>query len=384
MASISRRSALRTLSALAALPFAGRTASAATTPLEKAFDKLVADGGYTAETPGLAVMARRGRSGKPFLRGVGLARLKDRTPVTPDTMFELASVTKTLTATAVLQLQEQHKLHIADDARKYLPELPDYSRKDPIRIRDLLQHTSGLASYFDIQNVPARNRDYWVNDDYVGEFARQKLPQLFSAGSRHEYNNSNYLLLAVLIARVSGKSYGAFLRESIFDPAGMRTAFVSEGPGSVPEVAGREDAIGYGEADGTWQEEWGVPPHRSETLLTCGDGSIWCSARDMAAWDAFIQSGRMLKPATFQEALTPARTRDGQVNDYGLGWCLDYDDSSRLAGYWHSGGWGGFGTYYYHDVASKRTIVLLGNGRPLDMDRFWTRLTELFNQHGDA
>lgn len=385
MASISRRSALRTLSAFAGLSAGGASVLAAT-PAEAAFDELIAKEGFTAEGPGLVVMARRSggpNHGKVFLRSVGLARLKDRTPVTPDTMFELASVSKIITATAVLQLHDQRKLAINDDIRKFIPELPEYSRTQPIRIRDLLQHTSGLASYFDFQDVPAKNKDYWVNEDYIGEFARQKIPQTFPAGARHEYNNSNYLVLAVLIARVSGKSYGKFLRDSIFEPAGMKTAFVSEGPGSIPAVPGREDAIGYVEADGAWQEQWAIPPHRRETLLTCGDGAIWCSARDMSAWDAFVHSGTMLKPATVKQALTPSKTRNGKTNGNGLGWALYYE-GARLAGYWHGGGWGGFGTYYYHDIASGRTIVLLGNGRPLDADKFWYSLTDLLDKHNEA
>ena len=384
MASISRRSALRTLSAFAGLHAAGADllADPAPTPLEKAFDELVAREGFTSDGPGLAVMSRQSggpRHGQVFVRGVGLARLKDRTPVTPDTMFELASVSKIMTATAVLQLHDQKKLAVTDDIRKHIPELPEYSRAQPIRIRDLLQHTSGLASYFDFQDVPAKNQEYWVNDDYIGEFARQKIPQSFPTGARYEYNNSNYLVLAVLIARVSGKSYGGFLRESIFGPAGMKTAFVSEGPGSIPKVAGREDAIGYVEADGGWREEWSVPPHRQEKLLTCGDGSIWCSARDMAAWDAFVHGGQMLKPATVKLALTPSKTRDGKTNGTGLGWALYYE-GAKPAGYWHNGGWGGFGTYYYHDIASGRSIAMLGNGRPLDMDKFWYALTTLLDQ----
>jgi len=385
MGSVSRRAALRTLSAFAGMAAGdGLTWAAAATPAERAFDELVAKEGFTADAPGLAVMARRGEGGKPFLRGVGLARLKDRSPVTPDTMFELASVSKTLTAMAVLRLHDARKLAITDDIRKYIPELPEYNRAQPIRVRDLLQHTSGLASYFDIPDVPTRNKGYAVNEDYIGEFARQKIPPNFPAGARHEYNNTNYLVLAVLIARVSGKSFGEHLRESIFDPAEMKTAFVSEGPGSIPKMAGREDAIGYVEADGAWQEQWGVPPHRQETLLTCGDGAIWCSARDMAAWDAFVQSGTMLKSATAKLALTPSKTRDGKTNVNGLGWALYYEGSPKLAGFWHNGGWGGFGTYYYHDIASRRTIVMLGNGRPLDMDKFWYALTELFDKHGDS
>lgn len=381
---LTRRESLHLLAAASGLSLGAvpRPAVAAT-PLEEAFDKLVRAEGFTDDAPGLAVMARRGDAA-PFFRCVGLARIKDRRPVTPQTMFELASVSKTMTASAILLLHDRKRLSVTDDVREHLPELPPAEKNAPIRIRDLLQHTSGLASYMDLADVPARNKDYWINDDYVGEFARQKVPALFAAGARHEYNNTNYLLLAVIVARATRKRFGEFLREAIFDPAGMKTAFVSEGPGSVPARAGRVDAIGYSKEEGVWEEQWALPPDRTETLLTCGDGAIWCSAEDMAAWDAFLHSGRLLKPGTVQMALTPAKTRDGKFHSYGLGWGLYFEGSRKATGYGHSGGWGGFGTYYWHDLLTKRTIVMLGNGRPLDMDKFWESLTELFNKHGDA
>lgn len=381
---LTRRESLRLLAAASGLSLgAVPQPAAAATPLEQAFDKLVRAEGFTDDAPGLAVMARRGDAA-PFYRCVGLARLKDRRPVTPQTMFELASVSKILTASAVLMLHDRQKLSVTDDVHKHLPELPPDDKSAPIRIRDLLQHTSGLASYMDLADVPARNKDYWVNEDYVGEFARQKVPPVFAPGARYEYNNTNYLLLAVIVARVTKRRFGEFLREAIFEPAGMKTAFVSEGPRSVPVQAGRVDAIGYTRDGGEWQEQWALPPDRTETLLTCGDGAVWCSAEDLAAWDAFAQSGRMLKPPTFKMSLTPAKTRDGKFNSYGLGRTLYFEGSRRATGYGHSGGWGGFGTYYWHDMLTKRTIVMLGNGRPLDMDKFWDSLTALFNKHGDA
>jgi len=230
----------------------------------------------------------------------------------------------------------------------------------------------------DLVDVESKNDGYWVNDDYVAAFAKTKPAVTFAAGTRHEYNNTNYMLLAAIIARVTAKRYGQFLKEAIFEPAGMKTAFVSEGPGSVPPAADRIDAIGYVQNEGKWDEAWGVPPRRNETLLTCGDGAIWCSAEDMAAWDAFVHSGAMLQPATAKMALTPVKARDGKTGG-GLGWGLFYE-GNKLAGYGHNGGWGGFGTYYWHEIPNDRTIVMLGNGRPLDLDKFWYSLTGMLDK----
>lgn len=373
---LSRRQALATMAGACGLVLGSSPLKAG--PRHAAFRRLAEAEGFTDDGPGLAVMARQGQE-PPFYGSIGLARLYDKQPVTPRTMFELASVSKIITASAVMILHDQKKLAVGDDIRKHLPEFPVYDKTFAIRIRDLLQHTSGLPSYMNFGDVPSKNEGYWVNDDYVAYFAKQKPALSFPPGAKYEYNNTNFLLLAAIIARVAGKSYGAYLKEAIFDPAGMKTAFVSEGPGSVPAAGERVDALGYTQNDGKWEEAWGTPPRRKETLLTCGDGAIWCSAEDMAAWDAFVHSGKMVKPATAKMALTPAKTRDGKTLGNGLGWAL-YFEGGRFAGYWHNGSWGGFGTYYYHDIASNRTIVMLGNGRPLDMDKFWYALTAMLDK----
>jgi CubicO group peptidase (beta-lactamase class C family) len=373
--SAGRRRAIARIAAAVALPFGVSPSASYANSLDDTFDRLARAEGYDDAGPGLAVAIQE--RGKPvFSRCIGLATLHDRRPVTPKTMFELASVSKPITSTAVLILHEQKQLAVSDPVRKYLPELPDYAPDNPIRIRDLLHQVSGLGSYLDLRNVPCRNGDCWVNDDYVGEFTRQNVPLAFPTGAKFQYNNTNYLLLAVIISRVAKTTYGKFLREAIFDPAGMTTAFVSEGPDSVPHVPGRVDALGYGLVGGKWNANWGCPPARLEKILTAGDGAIWCSLEDMAAWDTAIQSGKLLKAETMQLALTPSKTRDGAVNDYGFGWGLDLGSRGVVTGYGHTGGWGGFRTSYHHDLATRRTIITLRNGRGLDSDRFTRGLNE--------
>jgi CubicO group peptidase (beta-lactamase class C family) len=372
--SAGRRQALTRIAAAAAWPFLASRSEASANRLDNVFDRLVEAQGYDNAGPGLAVLIQD--AGKPtFMRCVGLATIHDRRPVTPKTMFELASVSKPITATGILILHERNQLALSDPVRKYLPELPEYDAGNPIRILDLLHQTSGLASYLDFQNVPRRHADCWVNDDYVGEFARQNIPLAFPPGEKFQYNNTNYLLLAVIISRVAETMFGKFLREAIFGPAGMMTAFVNEGPGSVPHAPGRVDALGYSLVAGTWKADWGAPPARHEKILTAGDGSIWCSLEDMAAWDTALQSGKLLKPATMTTALAPSKSRDGIVNDYGCGWGLDLGPRGPT-GFGHTGGWGGFRTSYHHDLKTRRTIVILRNGRPLDTDGFTRALNE--------
>ena len=347
--------------------------------LTEAIDRLAASEGITDDGPGVAVLVFQ--PGKiNFRKGYGLADLKSEAPITTRTMFELASISKQFTATAILILHERGALSVDDDVRKYLPELPVY-RSGPIRIRDLLTHTSGLPDYMKFDDPPARHSTYWVNEDYVGEFARQKndFPLGFATGRKYEYSNSNYLLLGTIIARVSKKSYGTFLHDEIFAPAEMRHTFAYESPQAVPEPppAGCLRAIGYQEGKGQqWRAGWGAPPARNERYLSVGDGGIWSNLEDMAAWDAAQRSGTFLKPATRTFSLLPTKTRNGKQNDYGCGLELEFENG-KLIGYGHDGSWDGFRTIYWRDLKADRTAVLLGNRNDFDPYDILESLDEL-------
>lgn len=351
--------------------------------LTRAVDKLVADEDFEAEGPGIAIgVYEPGRVN--FRKGYGLADLNAETPITPRTMFELASVTKQFTATAILILYDRGRLSLDDDVRKYLPELPEY-RGGPIRIRHLLQHTSGLPEYFDFDYRKPAGRTYWINEDMVGEFARQRteFPAEFAAGRKYAYTNSNYLLLATIVARISKKSFGTFLRDEIFTPIGMQHTFAYESPQAPPQPppAGCNRAVGYKEGKkNKWRPGWGTPPARNETELTVGDGGIWTNLEDMAAWDAAQRSGVLLKPATIKLSHQPSHTQDGERNDYGLGWDLEFE-AGKLSGYGHDGSWEGFRTMYWRDLQSNRTIVLLSNREDFEPDEFWQSLNDAVEEH---
>lgn len=381
MSDYTRRQMLARLGVAAGLPVLGWAQSAySQSPLANAFDDLIRQLGFKSDGPGLAVFVHQPGK-KSFVRCAGRADLERQAEISRSTLFELASVSKTMTATAILMLQDRGKLAISDDVRKFIPELPEYNQQRPIQIQHLLHHTSGLASYLDFQNVPAKNKDFWINDDYVGEFARQKIPLDFPTGRKYAYNNSNYMLLAFVIERITKKTYGEFLKESLFVPAGMKTAFVNERPTSVPGNLVPACAVGYEKQAGKWSAAWGVPPTRKETLFTVGDGSIWCSLGDMAAWDAALRSQKLLKPKTAKDALRPSKTLDGKVNQYGLGWSLYPAESNGLNGYGHDGSWGGFHTSYYRYLPADRTSVILSNRGDFDVDKFWYALNDALEKH---
>jgi CubicO group peptidase (beta-lactamase class C family) len=288
----------------------------------------------------------------------------------------------------VLLLHDRGKLSTDDPVRKHVPELPEYYKEHPIRVADLLRQTSGLPEYFQFKGVRAKNGRYRVNADYLPEFARRVggAPAKFPAGEQHRYTNSNYMLLAVVVERASGRPLGAFLREEVFDRLGMDSTFVCDSPGAVrkhPRL-GRVTALGYQPRDGKerWVEAWGCPPDRTEDELVVGDGGVWSSLDDLRKWDAAVRGRKLLKPETWQQALTPSKTRDGKTNRYGMGWALVLDPAGKVTAIWHDGGWRGFRTIYYHDPASGRTTVLLGNRWDFDPQKFFFGVCEVMDRAG--
>jgi len=353
--------------------------------LVAAIDKLVEKIGIADGEPGVAVLVHQ--PGKLlFQKGYGLANLKTKQPITPHTLFELASVSKTFTATSVLILHDRGKLSIDDDVRKHLPELPVYDKARPIRIRDLLQHTSGLPDYMDFEDVPARHKTYQVNEDFLGMFAlhKEEFPLDFPTGQKYDYNNSNYMLLAIIVERAGKQPYSKFLHDEIFMPVGMKHSFLYDRPNAAPASAGDYNhAVGYKwrAKKKIWEPDWGVPPDRHPEMLTVGDGSVWTNLEDMLKWDAAIRAEKLLRPATWKLALTPSKTRDGETNDYGLGWEPHCEESGEMYGYGHDGSWGGFETTYYRHLTTGRTTVLLSNRSTFNTDKLWKRIQRAIDAH---
>ena len=355
--------------------------------LEAAVDALVQKTGVKPTDPGLAVLLTK--PGRILLmKGYGIADLRTGAPVTRWTRFEIASVSKTFTATALLMLWERGLVSVDDDIRKFIPELPQYAAQ-PVRISDMLHHISGLPSYFDLKNVPMSNKTYWNSGDYPAEFARQqrRFPLQFPTGRKYEYNNTNFLLMAVVIERVSGKPFARFMKDEIFAPAGMVDTFIYDSPQSVPAHSEHpcNNALGYEFKNKGWIENWGTAPARQEKHLEVGDGAIWSNLVDMANWDKAVLTNRFLTPETMRRALTPSKTRDGKTNAYGLGWALFMDRSGRLEGFGHAGYWGGFRTDYHHDFGNDHTVVVLSNrGLGLDLDAMWFKFDALIRTYAKA
>ena len=357
-----------------------QTSAALDGKIDAVFQPLV-----TASSPGCAVLVIK--DGKQiFKKGYGLADLGGavdgdntqahaKAAISDRTNFRLASFTKQFTAAAIMLLAKDGKLRYDDPLSRFFPEFPAYGRA--ITVRQLLTHTGGLPDYEDLweakfSNTPSEKIPQ-VSDDEVLKLLEQQQAPMFAAGSRWHYSNSGYVVLGLIIAKVSRMSYPDFLKQRIFDQLGMRNtvAFVK----GKNEVAHR--AYGYRKSATGWKFA-----DQSPTSATLGDGGIYSSLDDLSKWDAAIQNHTLLSSDEMQPALTPvevpggARRDDGKPAEYGFGWFLDsYKGRKRM---YHDGETSGFRTTIQRFTDERMTIIVLANRTDLNPDALALKVADLF------
>ncbi len=242
-----------------------------------------------------------------FSRAWGMADLEHNIPLSNNSVIEAGSVSKQFTAAAILLLEQQGKLSVNDDVRKYVPELPDYGT--PILLRQMMQHTSGLkdwGSVMDIAGWPRSTKTY-SNDDALLIISRQKTLN-HTPGAEYIYSNSNYNLFAIIVERVSGMSLAEFTRIHIFEPAGMKhTEWRNNFKKIVPNRA-----IAYDKSGDTYLTEM---PNE----YVYGNGGLLTTVEDLLKWNDYYLNGKFGNPSLLPKQLTTYPFNNGQMNPYGAG-----------------------------------------------------------------
>lgn len=311
-----------------------------------------------------------------FERGYGVTDLRTRQAIDPHTNFRLASVTKQFTAMAVMLLVHDGKLHYEDRVTDIFPDFPSYGRA--ITIRHLLNHTSGLADYEELMTAPDPNTPsenvLQIHDAAVLELLKQQKTTNFAPGTKWAYSNSGYVVLGVIVAKVSGIPFGDFMRQHIFAPLGMNSTIAYEK--GKNEVAHR--AYGYSRDGKGWKET-----DQSPTSATLGDGGVYSSLDDLAKWDAALRRHTLLSEAEMKPALTPANPPggsaeepDGSPAQYGFGWFLNpYRGHARM---WHPGETMGFRTAVQRFIDEKLTVIVLCNRIDLEARDIALRIADVY------
>lgn len=294
-----------------------------------------------------------------FQHSFGMADFDSNRPLNDSSVFELASVSKQFTATAILLLKDKGKLKLTDSLRQYFPELP-YSN---ITIWHMLTHTSGLPDYFWLMIEKWDHNKIAFNNDVIAFLAKEKLPVVFEPGTKWEYSNTAFVLLASIVEKISGQSYKEYMAENIFQPLGMNHSQVYNTRRSLKDTIANY-AYGYGYSDSL--KKYILPDNDPDASFVIyldgiqGDGIINSTTADLLKWDRSIKNHTLLKEETQKEMLKEQSMQDtANKTYYGFGVSLDSTELGYMIS--HSGGWPGYTTFLARNTDKDQSYILLSN-----------------------
>jgi CubicO group peptidase (beta-lactamase class C family) len=275
----------------------------------------------------------------------GLANLEENIPVTMETNFRLASLTKQFTAMSVMILAHRQKLSFENSLADFFPDFPAYSRS--ITLRHLLNHTSGLLDY---ETLIPPDTAHQLHDADVLHLLKQQSQTQFPPGDQFKYSNSGYAFLALTVEKVSSLSFTEFLHKNIFHPLGMfNTIAYIEGITTIPHRA-----YGYSPTKNSFERT-----DQNLTSAVLGDGGIYSSISDLHKWSQALDTNPLVSKELLQQAFTPGRLNNDEKIRYRFGWELNTYRGLKIIS--HSGSTICFRNFIAHIPDAKLTIILLTN-----------------------
>jgi CubicO group peptidase (beta-lactamase class C family) len=322
----------------------------------------------TDHSPGCAIGVARGDA--PLAaKAYGLADLEHKVRLTPQSVFYMASVSKQFMALSILLLERDGKLQLDDRVRTYLPELPEHAAG--ITVRQLLHHTSGLRDYLTLSGLAGNPADQVITERAVLNTLSRQTRLNFEPGTEHLYSNSGYVLLSIIVHRVSGRPLDEFARERIFTPLGMRsTRFQHDHAAPIP---GR--AIGYVRRGTTW---WIA----NSLLDVVGDGGMYSTIDDMLRWAAAFERPEF--SSLLSRMQQPGTLKNGSAigNGYGMG--LAQGRYRGVPTVSHSGSLAGYRTNFVRLPREELTVVTLCNNATANVGRLTQMVTDLYVPTGTS
>ncbi|MEY4609815.1 MAG: hypothetical protein RL246_134 [Bacteroidota bacterium] len=285
-----------------------------------------------------------------YKKSFGYANYFTKSPINTHTHFQLASVSKQFTAVAIMQLKEKNLLNYDDPIYKHIPGFPYDSS---LTIRSLLTHRSGLSDYAYNMDKIYDKKIPLTNQKVVEMMIRLKPHIDYRPNAKFSYNNTNYMLLAYIVEKLSGQNFREYLKKNVFEPAGMVETFVYDP--MHPEML-KTAATGY-------------VPRRGGPVVSdfnhldgvTGDKGIYSTVEDLHHWDMALNEEKLVSFQTLEEAFTPQHTQPKVLpKNYGFGWRLTQLDTGDWLTY-HTGWWHGFKNYYLHNPKDNSAIIILGN-----------------------
>lgn len=306
-------------------------------------DALFAEMYRTGAFNGSVLVAKAGRI--IYKKSMGFLNKSTRNLLTDSSMFQLASVSKVITATAVLMLHEREMLDINKPFQFYFPDFP----YNGVTVKELLNHRSGLPNYIYTLNKEIYQPNYRMNnEDMYTYFISKNTRPYLKPNTCFNYCNTNYALLALLIEKISKKTYSQFLKEELFNPLGMRnTATIHD-----VDLDGANTTKPY---DNRWK-----PVEFDASDYVLGDKSIYSTPFDLFLFSEALYNNKIIKPETQQLAYT-AFSKERKSSNYGFGWRMkNFNDPGKKEVY-HNGWWHGYRSSFHRRLNDTLTVVILSN-----------------------
>lgn len=318
---------------------------------------------YHPENPGCQLSVSRNDQ-LIFSKPWGMADLERKVPLTTTSVLEAGSVSKQFTAAAILLLEQQGKLSLDDDVRKYIPELPDYGA--PIKLRQMLHHTSGLRDWGAIAALTGwpRSKKFYTNEDALEIITRQKHLNN-KPGDEFLYSNSNYNLFAIIVQRVSGLTLAEFTRQYIFQPAGMTHTQWRDDPNRlVPQRA-----IAYSKTGDSYATDM---PNE----YVYGNGGLLTTTEDLLKWNSFYQQGKLGGSSLLSKQIRTEPLNNGVINPYAAG--LFNEEVMGWNNINHSGATASYRAYLETFPELHLSIAILSNTSEFNINNIASAVRNIF------
>jgi len=297
-------------------------------------------------SPGAAVVVLK--NGKiVHQKGYGMANLEHGVPITPATIFDVASVSKQFTAMAIAILAKQEKISLDDDIRNYLPDIPDFGKT--ITIRHLLHHTSGLRSWGFLMQLEGLEWDDRLSYAHILQLARNQKELNFEPGEEYSYSNTGYILLAEIVARVTGQSFREWTTTNIFNPLGMTNTHFHDDHTEI--VKNRANSYA--------PDEKGGFRNVVSNLTAVGSSSLFSTIDDLSKWIKNFEKRRVGGAAVADQMFETGILNNGKKLNYAFG--LVMGEYRGIKAVHHSGGWAGFRSHIVLFPMQKFSVAVLSN-----------------------
>ena len=276
---------------------------------------------------------------------IGTADFKKKTLLNKESVFQLASVSKQFTAAAIMLLQQRNQLKLTDTVNTYFPNFP---YKD-VTIKTLLNHTGGLPKYFWIAEHKWQQKKAPSNNEMMELLTTSNVQRFFKPGRNFDYSNTGYFVLASIVEKISGISFGSFLKQNIFEPLQMTHSYV---------YSFENDSIRENQLDGyRLHRGWRHVKIRSTVNdAIVGDKNVYTTAEDLFKWTQGLNSGNLLSKESLALMFTKGETIYGRKVPYGFGFRIDTKEKNSI---YHYGKWNGFSTGLTTYLEDDLVVIIL-------------------------